>query len=183
MDLQWTSAASFASQNRRFGSHAVPCLFIRASSFVCRFNMSSSVDCCVHWQADWGAGQTHCRLCRKLAKCHVPPIKSKSGSVAVAGVLSFLQNIRRHLSPVADCSGGNAAAGNIFLAAMHSNPTAWGDTYERADHCDSLVRLLSHEQAAGSAPTAGRRSFECSIEHLRAPRRRRVGPPSWCMRG
>jgi hypothetical protein len=29
-----------------------------------------------------------------------------------------------------DCSGGNAMAGQIFMLAMHSNPSAWGDTYD-----------------------------------------------------
>jgi hypothetical protein len=89
--------------------------------------MSEAIERCVHWQPDWGAGQSHCRRCRKSATCDLPQIKARSGSVAVAGVLEFLQRIRRNLSPVVDCSGGNAAAGQIFMAAMHSNPSAWGD--------------------------------------------------------
>ncbi len=120
--------------------------------------MSVAADRCAHWQTDWGAGQTHCRQCRKNAMFPPPIIKSKSGSVAVTGVLAFLQRVRRHLSCVADCSGGNASAGNIFLAAMHSNPTAWGDTYERARQ---LCPFSSLKSRAGSGPCTSRRLKAC----------------------
>jgi hypothetical protein len=100
-----------------------------------------------------------------------PVIKSKSGSVAVTGVLAFLQRVRRHLSCVVDCSGGNASAGNMFLAAMHSNPTAWGDTYERAIANYAHSVHLNHVQAAGPASTAGRRPVECSVDYFPASRR------------
>ena len=104
------------------------------------------VDRCAHWQQDWGAGQTHCRACRKAAsadaRATLPPAKCKSGAVAVAGVLSFLHSVRKQLSPVVDCSGGNPLAGHFFLQAMQDNPSAWDDTCERPPLLRLPVRVF-----------------------------------------
>ena len=122
-------------------------------SITTAVRMSNAADRCVHWQADWGAGQTHCRACRRSAShasATLLPVKSKSGALAVAGVTSFLQSVRKHLSPVVDCSGGNALAGKFFVQAMHQNAAAWGDMCEqqlRAYICSSVDLSLCSQRA------------------------------------